>query len=307
MGRIGETGCEATGWVSDSSLRCMAAGLHMGSLRVTATVGTRGGSVSEALSVDLASMSSVRSVSSLNLLPVGERVIYVAGSGLDGMRTYSGSAQVGLTGCESTEWASETSIECMTAAGVSTSLRLVATIGERTATLTDAMSYDGPEVSEALAGNRGGAVSSSATITGSGFGATMLSQVGQIGGTASEASEWRSDTSVVCKTTTVGIGHTQTASMTVGARTGYLTGAASYDGSRVSSLSGGNRGGAGSVARVTVQGDGLGTVDMSSAGRLGGTGCEASEWRSDTEMTCLSGMGVMSTRRRGSSCTGTCH
>ena len=52
-----------------------------------------------------------------------------------------------------------------------------------------------------------------------------------------------------------------------------------------------NRAGTGS-ASVTVHGAGLGLVAFTALGRVGQTGCEGTEWESETSVRCLVGQGL---------------
>eukprot|EP00961_Rhodomonas_salina_P112495 1513663-Rhodomonas_salina.1 len=54
------TGCEATEWESDSSLRCLVGISMRGSRRTTVTVAVRSGSLTEAMTADLRSVSVAR-------------------------------------------------------------------------------------------------------------------------------------------------------------------------------------------------------------------------------------------------------
>eukprot|EP00961_Rhodomonas_salina_P017373 233689-Rhodomonas_salina.1 len=70
------------------------------------TVGERVGSVTGVWSTDLSAVSSMRRT---NRAGTGSTSVTVKGSGL-GLTTYTGSIRVGVTGCESTAWESETSV-----------------------------------------------------------------------------------------------------------------------------------------------------------------------------------------------------
>merc|ERR1719199_1337483 len=97
-GRVGGTACETTlGWESDSSVRCLSAGGVYGTLRVSVTAGGRAGTTTEAASYDVASLSSVKR---------SNAAITGSGSGM-GVLDYTGSARVGGTACESSEWESD--------------------------------------------------------------------------------------------------------------------------------------------------------------------------------------------------------
>ena len=51
------------------------------------------------------------------------------------------------------------------------------------------------------------------------------------------------------------------------------------------------------AARLTVQGSNLGLADYTSAGRLGDTACESTEWWSETSVRCRTSHGARGTRR----------
>ena len=57
--RVGRSGAEETGWVSDTSVVCKVAGGTEGSLVVAMSVGERVGSTTEGSSYDVGSVSSL--------------------------------------------------------------------------------------------------------------------------------------------------------------------------------------------------------------------------------------------------------
>eukprot|EP00961_Rhodomonas_salina_P128340 1729579-Rhodomonas_salina.1 len=66
----------------------------------------------------------------------GSASVTVHGGSMGGAGGYTGSVQLGGTGCEATAWESETSTRCL-AGGVGTGTRRVSmTVGERGASLT---------------------------------------------------------------------------------------------------------------------------------------------------------------------------
>ena len=93
--RGGQTGCEATDWVSETSMRCRASQGASGSRRGAVTVRTRDGSMSQGWSVDIVSMSLTRRG---NRAGTGSAPMTVHGSGL-GIVSYTGRAQIGRPGC----------------------------------------------------------------------------------------------------------------------------------------------------------------------------------------------------------------
>jgi hypothetical protein len=59
-----------------------------------------------------------------------------------GLVTYTGRAREGHTGCEATQWESETSVRCLVAHGARGTRRVTMTVGEREGTITQALSAD---------------------------------------------------------------------------------------------------------------------------------------------------------------------
>ena len=77
-GRVGQTGTQGTGWLSETSLVCGVAGGLEGSLRVAVTMGTLAGSESEGASYDASGVSIVGAV---NIGKTGGGSVTVAGAG----------------------------------------------------------------------------------------------------------------------------------------------------------------------------------------------------------------------------------
>ena len=75
------------------------------------TAGDRGGSASQAWSADAGMVSLSRRD---NRAGTGSASVTVHGASL-GLVAYTGMAREGHTGCEGTEWESETSVRCMVA------------------------------------------------------------------------------------------------------------------------------------------------------------------------------------------------
>ena len=77
-GRVGQTGTQGTGWLSETSLVCGVAGGLEGSLRVAVTMGTLAGSESEGASYDASGVSIVGAV---NVGKTGGGSVTVSGAG----------------------------------------------------------------------------------------------------------------------------------------------------------------------------------------------------------------------------------
>ena len=142
--REGQTGCEATEWESETSMRCMVGHGARGTRRVVMTAGDRGASVSEGWSTDMAGLSMARRS---NRAGTGSASVTVHGASM-GLVAYTGKAREGQTGCEATEWESETSVRCMVTHGARGTRRVVMTVGERGGSVTQGWSVDVGALSE---------------------------------------------------------------------------------------------------------------------------------------------------------------
>ena len=90
-GRGGHTGCEATEWVSETSVRCKVGQGVQGSRRAVVTAGERSGSVTEAWSTDVAGLSEVQG---MNTVGSGGVSVTVQGTRM-GTVAYTGRARGG--------------------------------------------------------------------------------------------------------------------------------------------------------------------------------------------------------------------
>ena len=214
-----------------------------------------------------------------------------------GLVAFTGSVREGETGCEATEWESETSVRCLVWSGRGGTRRVVMTAGERGGSVSGAWSVDVGGVSMGRRGNRAGTGSASVTVHGASMGLVAFTGSVREGETGCEATEWESETTVRCLEGH-GVGGTQRVVMTAEERSGSLSEGYSVDGGSVSMRRGGNTAGAGS-GMVTVHGSGMGLMGMTGMMRSGETGCEGTEWESETSVRCLEGHGVGGTQQIG--------
>ena len=261
------------------------------------TSGALIGSTSSALSFDLVSLSSVGGLKIVvNVFGGGGEILTATGRMLGDVSTYTGKARLGFTACESTVWVSGTSVVSKSPSGVSTALSFVATLHERAGSLTESLTYGGPELSRVHVSNQALTSSASSTLTmlGEGMVLEWTPRAG-LGETACEASEWLSYTSLACKLTRISAGSTLPASITIAASGSLISQQVSYDVSTLTSMVRANGGGTGS-AWVTVHGSGMGQAALTAMGRIGETGCEGTGWESETSVRCLEGAGDRGSR-----------
>ena len=291
-GRPGDTGNEASTWVSDTMLVCLTRHGARHSTSMVVTSGERGGTRTEVISFDGVGLSSTLKH---NWPATGASSMTVLGANMD-LQDPSSSMRVARTGCESTEWVSESAVTCQHAAGQGGSMwRLSVTVGERVGSLTDAYWYsmDAPSVSQGFS-NTAATGSGTVSIIGGGLGHASLTAGGRVGVTASEETRWVSDHVVICQVAQ-GISGSWKQMLTVGRLVGSLSEAVSFDGG-LSSLTHVNQAGHGTMS-LTVHGRGLGPAGVTAAERAGMTSCEATEWQADTALRCLVSKVTGKTRR----------
>ena len=276
-GREGQTGCEGTEWESETSVRCLVVRHGVGGTRrVVMTAGERVGSLTQAWSVDMGGLSVGRGG---NRAGTGSASMTVQGVNM-GTMMHSVRGRVGRTGCEGTEWESSTSVRCLASLGARGTRRAVMTAGERAGSMSQVWSVDAGRASGTHGVNRVGTGSSSVTVHGSGMGLVSYTGHGREGQTGCEGTDWESETSVRCLATH-GARGTRRAVMTVGERAGSVSEGWSTDMGGLSVMRRGNGAGTGS-ASMTVHGSGMGVVGYTARGREGQTGCEGTEWESET-------------------------
>merc|ERR1719238_1386580 len=143
--------------------------------------------------------------------------------------------------------------------------------------------------------NRAGTGSGSVTVHGAGLGLVALTAMVRSGQTGCEGTEWESETSVRCLVGH-GAGGTRRVTMTAGERSGSMSEGYSVDVGSMSVMRRENSAGTGSGS-VTVHGAGLGLVAHTAMVRSGQTGCEGTEWESETSVRCHVGRRSAGTRR----------
>ena len=161
---------------------------------MTVTSGGMSGSMSGAYSVDTGSTSVLMRS---NGAGTGSAWVTVHGSGL-GMTGLTGMSWIGDTGCEGTEWESETSVRCLTGHGYGGTRRMMVTSGGMSGSLSETYSVDTGSASVLMRSNGAGTGSAWVTVHGSGLGMTSLSMAGRMGASACEGTEWESETLVWC-------------------------------------------------------------------------------------------------------------
>ena len=122
-----------------------------------------------------------------NAATTGSVVLTLVGSNL-GTSDYSGRLRIGETACESSEWTSDSSLQCKASAGVVSSLSGTMTVSQESSVLSQAISYDGARLSTSVGTNAPTTGSVVLTLVGSNFGTSDYSGRLPVGDTACESS-----------------------------------------------------------------------------------------------------------------------
>ena len=147
-------------------MRCQIGLVVQGTMRMTASVGSRAGSLTSVFSTDAIQASSMKRT---NTGGTGSVSLTVHG-GVIHLKQYTGAIRAGNTACEGTEWYSETSARCLVGGALQHSRGVMVTAGDRAGSVTAALSMDASTPSLTRASNTPSSGSMSLRIHGSGFG-----------------------------------------------------------------------------------------------------------------------------------------
>jgi len=148
------TGCESTEWKSETAVRCHVGHGVRGTRRVMMTLGQFTGSLSQAWSADAGTSRKFLNLSlEANQPGTGSMSLTVHGTGF-GFMMYTSQYRIGSTGCEATNWRSQTSVQCLVGQGISGTKHVAITMGERGGSRSQGWSVDLPGLSVMRRSNR---------------------------------------------------------------------------------------------------------------------------------------------------------
>eukprot|EP00961_Rhodomonas_salina_P021703 292053-Rhodomonas_salina.1 len=222
----------------------------------------------------------------------GGGLTLMALGGSVGMTDESAAGRWGMTSCEETSWASDSSLACRVAAGSGGSAMLVATAGQQSGSLTRAMSFDGGAIVLLALANAGSLGGDTLSLVGSEFSVHDQSASQRVGATGCESSVWVSTSQVYCRLSQ-GISMTSSLVVTSSTQVASQTEAFSYDREPMSVDAGTqyNAPTLGSTVAMAVMGSGTGHWDTSVSAALGRTASHASTWISDSSVEALRSSG----------------
>eukprot|EP00960_Hanusia_phi_P007383 210360-Hanusia_phi.AAC.2 len=218
---IGDSACEGTSWLSDSSIQCTI-------LHGTKTFTSFNNSTAELLILAINNRTqtnplyrltydspSLYSIAGTNLHSKGQSPISVFGSNFGLITDLSVQARVGFTSAESSEWVSDTAIIAKSASGVSGLLSVEVTVAGTFNTISEAVTYARPwinYISPVFDVPDGG---ETVNITGQSFGVSDYTPTVFVDFNPCLSSIWTSDSAISC-TVPKGYGPGQGVAVAVG-------------------------------------------------------------------------------------------
>jgi sugar lactone lactonase YvrE len=218
-----------------------------------------------------------------NIHSFGQQIIPILGINF-GSYAITPFVSIGLTNCEASTWDSDTGVTCKSARGFTSTLSLVVSIAsvEPMPMKTDAMSYDSALISVVSVTNLQLGEYQQVQTIGYGLSPIDFTPKASFYQTATESTQWISDTSLVCM---ISQGFSQTLRMqvTAGVSVQSTSEIVSYDFAIISDLSKYNLA---SILKETIVVSGLSFAHsaLTSQGRVAGSSSESSEWFSDSSV-----------------------
>eukprot|EP00960_Hanusia_phi_P060918 764669-Hanusia_phi.AAC.1 len=283
--RVGSTSCCSTKWTSSSSLASAPSFSMSNALTVVVTSGLQPGTALKVFSFDSCSISSVHVQ---NVPTVGNRLLSLSGESY-GVSSYSLRPSLSFSVLPSALWTSDTTIVCKIIAGVGREVPFAVAQGAaytNVGTLSDAISYDSPQLSSLSLQNMQQTSPALITIFGSvGFGSADYSSIViSLNDKQALLSTWTSDTSVSCRWAP-GQGDHMTLQVNFQNEKSPVTEIFTFDSPSLSTACSSNLA---SSKQFFVFGYNFGVVDLSIKARVGTSG-QQTVWQSYTSVVAVTG------------------
>jgi hypothetical protein len=227
---VGNTDCESSMWTSVTSVAGIIASLQTkASQMVAVTAGLALSTSSSLLSFDVLRMVSiVRASNAITYIKHIGTPVQLWGSSFGCAVPVTQSARIGFTSSGQTIWTSDTLVICRQSSGIFTQLNVRVTAGLLLNSLTLSFTYDIATISSAI-GNSVVAEYGFNLLSGNQFASFDATANVRFSFTSSQATKWKSDTSVL-STAAFGVGRTNRIITTLVERTQTASEAMSYDG-----------------------------------------------------------------------------
>ncbi len=274
----GTTASERSLWLSDSSTSCKVSQGIFRSRRLFVSSGSLGGSRSTVFSAgDLEASVLLRS----NSISSSSLSLTIYGAGM-GSESYTLSGYGKGTSCEGTDWMSATSTRCKSSQFLTSTRKILVSIGNQKGCATKGFSADLASLSCLYPSNQAATGSVSVTSLATGFGTAVHSLSVLRSQTSCEQTEWFSETALACRISS-GHGFTRKNIVTAGQQAGSTTEAHSFAhglislGMKINTV-------ATASTSVTIYGLNLGLTVVSGCFGHMITSAERSSWSSESSI-----------------------
>ena len=231
--KTGDTSCEGTRWLSRTAVLCVVPSGLGGGIKFSVTCLVIEGCATYAFSFDapqgsvLAGRTNAVSTGSVSLTLLG--INFAA-------RNASPMPRIAGTSAESTVWISDSHVKCALGSGARSTHAGTLTVSNLIITRSQLLTYEIPTAIKESRSNFAGLGKETMSIVGSGFSHSDRSLNLLIGGSASERTDWESETSLMTRLP-YGTGTTKTISITSGDRVGSKSFAGTYDSPEIVGMS----------------------------------------------------------------------
>lgn len=287
---LGATVCMTTVWTADSSVKCVPAFGTGGKNAIAAIVTGVIGTMHIAFSYDSPVMSN-NEIQNAALTSGASLTVFGVNFAVN---SPSATLYVGKTACQTSAWATATSVSCLVSSGSGASLNIVMDVNGQIGSKTGSFTYDAPATT--VVAMRNGPATGSATVTmhGTNFGLSDVSASVRIGSTSCSSSEWLSDSAVRCVLAS-GSGAMLNNALTVDNVAGTHDLSFTYDAPSISFVSMSNAPTTGR-ALISLSGSNFGSNKLNPVSeqyvQLGGSVCSSNFWISSTSIVCSAAFGV---------------
>jgi len=277
MSRMGHSASASTLWVSETSVTCLISSHLRGTCRAVVTAVEQAGTATNVFSSDTSIVQIA--THNNNRATTGSTSVIVRGAGY-GPIAFTIVMRVGATGCEATQWESDTEVYCMVTQGIRSSQQLSITGGILSSSTSSIFSFEGAVASSLLPSNAQATGSVFVTIMSIALGVTANSEGVRAGLSVSESTTWMSTSSVACRKSS-GFQSSKRLHITVAPHCGSVTHAISYNTASISAYTPTSP----SLARIctlSLYGASFSLQDTSGQVRAGFTTAEMTFWMAGT-------------------------
>ena len=236
---------------------------------------------------------TINDVNPMNGPTKGGSIITISGTNFGtGSTNVQPTATVGGAACQQVVWVSSTSLLCETPDGVGGHKSVMVSVaGMNSAPDQDAIfNYDPPTVEAIEPGHGAASGGTMVTIIGSNFGATNNNPSVTIGGRPCQNVVWLSNSKLQCLTPAgIGIGDVRVFILDESSPENFGT-IFEFDAPLITRLVPDHGPGTGGIT-LTVHGTNFGTLDSKPQIKVGGSNCQSTAWKSNTEVLCVTPKG----------------